>query len=334
MLLGTEVKLCKITSTADAKDNNSSYYTYKKPPDPQAPCGKKNLLLISHNRGISEDANAIIEGAHDKFHTVFNKDLSVGYNGFYGKHVCHLNWASSERPPATKVKVPSYDHELKGLQQELMDDLTAQNVLLIPQQFDIKVQAVCPSFLQRKQRAKNKPKAELTKDDVRLLINFGPLNNKIKPVPIHVKKTEDILIKLGRWKFIIIFDLYNGYFQNHMAKQAIPWLGVQTPFGGLRVIGRSGQGLMGMAEEFDELLAKILKEELQEGICDKIVDDVVIGGNTPEETATNYERILEKLFKANIKIAPEKTKIFPQSADMLAWIWEQGDLSRHHLIGN
>ena len=38
---------------------------------------------------------------------------------------------------------------------------------------------------------------------------------------------------------------------------------------------------MGMAEEFDELLAKILKDELQEGICDKIVDDVVIGGNTP-----------------------------------------------------
>ena len=89
------------------------------------------------------------------------------------------------------------------------------------------------------QRAKNKPKHELTKNDVRLLINFGPLNSKIKPVPIHVKKTEDILIKLGRWKYLI-FDLFNGYFQNHMAMQAIPWLGIQSPFGGLRVIARSG----------------------------------------------------------------------------------------------
>ena len=114
MLLGTEVKLCKITSTADAKDNNSSYYTYKKPPDSQAPCGKKNLLLISHNRGISEDANAIIEGAHDKFHTVFNKDLSVGYNGFYGKHVCHLNWASSERPLLQKSRFPAMITNLRG----------------------------------------------------------------------------------------------------------------------------------------------------------------------------------------------------------------------------
>ena len=139
-----------------------------------------------------------------------------------------------------------------------MDELTRQNVLLIPQQHNIKVQTVCPSFLQRKQRAKNKPKEELTKDDVRLLVNFGPLNDKIKPVPIHVTKTEDLLIKLGRWKHLIIFDLYNGYFQNHMASEALPWLGVQTPFGGLRVVARSGQGLMGMAEEFDELMAKII----------------------------------------------------------------------------
>ena len=336
VLLGSEVKLCKIIPTAQAQDVDTSYYTYRRETCIKEDQGKENILLINHNRNISQEANKIIEGAHEKFHSVFNKDLSKGYNGFYGHHVCHLNWASSERPPATKVRVPSYDHALKGLQQEVMDELTNQNVLLIPQQHDIKVQTVCPSFLQRKQRAKNKPKHELTKNDVRLLINFGPLNSKIKPVPIHVKKTEDILIKLGRWKHLIIFDLFNGYFQNHMAKQAIPWLGIQSPFGGLRVIARSGQGLMGMAEEFDELLAKILKDELQEGICDKIVDDVVIGGHTPEETAKNYARILEKLYNANIKVAPEKTKIFPQSADMLGWVWEQGGFikaSPHRQIG-
>ena len=71
----------------------------------------------------------------------------------------------------------------------------------------------------------------------------------------------------------MIFDLHNGYFQNHMAEEDIPWLGVQTPFGGLRVMARSGQGLAGMAEEFDELTSKILKEELTEGLCIKIVDD-------------------------------------------------------------
>ena len=109
------------------------------------------------------------------------------------------------------------------------------------------------------------------KKDVRLLINFGPVHNLIKPIQSHVNKTDDIFITLGRWNYIIIFDLYNGYFQNHMSKDAIPWLSVQTPLGGLRVMSRSGQGLGGMVEEFDGLLAKVLKQELQDGICTKIL---------------------------------------------------------------
>ena len=242
----------------------------------------------------------------------------------YGKHECHLNWASSERPQASKVRVPNYDHDLKGLQQELMDQLTSQKVLLIPQDHNIKVQSVCPSFIQRKQRAKDKPKNLLTKDDVRLLVNFGPVNEKIKPLPIHVPKTDDILIAMGRWKHLIIFDLYNGYFQNHMSEDSIPWLGVQTPFGGLRVIARSGQGLLGMAEEFDELLSKVLKEELKEGIVCKIVDDLYVGGSTQEEAAINYTRVLAKLSNANLKITAEKTKIFPMTADVLGWVWREG----------
>ena len=334
--LGSQVKICSITTTTDATEVNDSYYQFNHTPYEVNSSGMENTKLIKHNKEVSMEANVIIDQAHLQFHTVFDKNLEKGYNGFYGEHKCHLNWASSERPPASKVKIPSYDHKLKGLQQEVMDDLTRQNVLLIPQEHGINVQTVCPSFLQRKQRAKNKPKQDLTKNDVRLLVNFGPLNNKIKPVPIHVTKTEDLLIKLGRWKYIIIFDLHNGYFQNHMAPEAIPWLGIQTPFGGLRVMSRSGQGLMGMAEEFDELIAKILKQELKDGICDKIVDDVVIGGTTPKDTAENYKRVLEKLSNANIKIAPEKTNIFPKSADMLGWVWEQGgylSASPHRQLG-
>ena len=103
-----------------------------------------------------------------------------------------------ERPAADKVRIPNYNHALRGLQQELMDDLTDQGVLLIPQDHNIQVQSVCPSFIQRKQRAKDKPESQLTKNDVRLLINFDPINEKIKPVPIHVPKPADILIILGK----------------------------------------------------------------------------------------------------------------------------------------
>ena len=179
----------------------------------------------------------LLNKAHKDYQEVFDKNLRGGYNYFYGKHRCQLNWAGRERPFGSKVRVPSYNHDLKGLQQELMDDLTSQGVLLIPQEHNIKIQSVCPSFLQKKQRAKNKAQHLLTKDDVRLLINFGPVNEKIKPIPSHLAKTNDVIIALGRWKELIVFDLYNGYFQIKMNNDAIPWLGVQTPFGGLRERG-------------------------------------------------------------------------------------------------
>ena len=208
--------------------------------------------------------------------------------------------------------------------QEVIDDLTRQKVMLPPEELGITVQAVCPSFLRRKNRAKNKPKELLTKDDVRLLINYGPVNEKIKDIPTPMTTTDDIFNVLGRWKHIIIFDLFNGFFQNHMDPSAMPWLAIMSPFGGLRVMTRSGQGLLGQSEEFNLLLKKVLKEKLQEGICCQIIDDVYIGGQTQEEAAINYIRILHKLALANLKASAPKTFIFPEQADVLGWVWKQG----------
>ena len=85
-----------------------------------------------------------------------------------------------------------------------------------------------------------------------------------------------------------------------------------------------------MAEEFDELLAKVLKQELQEGICVKIVDDVYVGGDNQEDAAQNYFRVLKKLSQANLKMTAEKTKIFPKEADILGWVWKEGG----HLVAS
>ena len=90
------------------------------------------------------------------------------------------------------------------------------------------------------------------------------------------------------------------------------------------MLTRSGQGLTGQSEELDELLAKILKDELKEGCVTKIHDDLVIGGNTQEEAVTGYLRVLHKFHLANIKVEPEKTIIFPESCDIAGWIWKKG----------
>ncbi len=273
---------------------------------------------------IPQQAVQIIQAAQETHRAVFDNNLTKGYNGASGPHVCRLNWAGQTRPTADQVRMVSYSHELKQLHQAVCDDLTHQQVLGIPQDHNINVQFVCPSFLRRKPRAKGKPNHLLTKDDVRLVVNFSPVNEHLKNIPSVKTTPNDILVALGRWKCIIIFDLHQGFFQNHMDPQDCPWLGIATPFGGIRFLRRSGQGLLGQSEELEELLTKVLKPELQAGHCCKIADDIIIGADTYEAAATIYKTVLAKLEAANLKLAASKTHIFPQTADILGWQWHEG----------
>ena len=108
---------------------------------------------------------------------------------------------------------------------------------------------------------------------------------------------NDVHSQLGKWKKIIIIDLYNAFFQNHINEDDQQWLGIMTPFSGLRVLTRSGQGLLGQSEELDELMAKILGDNIKEGRATKIQDDIIIGGQTQLEAARNYIKI--KTYQCN-----------------------------------
>ena len=48
----------------------------------------------------TDEIRDLILAANRRFRKVFSKDLSQGYNGYYGHHECHLNWASQQRPEA------------------------------------------------------------------------------------------------------------------------------------------------------------------------------------------------------------------------------------------
>ena len=146
--------------------------------------------------------------------------------------------------------------------QEVCDDLTRHGVLKIPGEHSIVVQAVCPSFLKRKRRAADIPRHLLTAKDCRL-VNFSPINDLVKGIPAPMFTPDDTHAMLGRWKEIIIFDLYSAFFQNHIAHKDQKWLGIMTPFSGLIVLAKSGQGLIGQSEELDQLLAKVFTQEMK-----------------------------------------------------------------------
>ena len=275
---------------------------------------------------VNIPANTIqrILDINEKYKSVFDENLSKGYNMAFGKHYCRLNWASQARPQANKISNINYDYDTKVLLQQVIDDFTAQGVLGIPQNDNVSIQHVSPAFLVRKQRAKNVPKSELTAKHMRMVVNFSNLNEYLKNIPFPVTKQKDIFTHLGRWKYIITIDLFQGFFQNILHPQDGQWLGISSPFGGLRYFKRSAQGLIGQSEELDELLTKVLGPEMKLGFTARIADDLYVGGSSPEEAADNYEKVIHKLHAANLKISADKTKIFLNSVDILGWSWKTG----------
>ena len=93
IILGKDVKKIKVRGTTEVKppDIDQTFYKYK--PDLKKINGEgdDNIKLIVQSNKITEEAKEIIEKAHSQFQQVFNKDLSEGYNSYYGKHECHLN---------------------------------------------------------------------------------------------------------------------------------------------------------------------------------------------------------------------------------------------------
>ena len=67
-----------------------------------------------------------------------------------------------------------------------------------------------------------------------------------------------------------------------------------TPFKGVRVMTRTGQGLLGSDVELEQLLCRVLGEDISNGHCVALRDDIIIGGNNIDEALSNYSSVIQK----------------------------------------
>ena len=95
-----------------------------------------------------------------------------------------------------------------------------------------------------------------------------------------------------------------------MKKSLWGYLGIMTPFRGIKIITRAGQGLLNSDFELDQLLFKILGDLIADGVCMAARDDVTVGGNTIDEAISNWEKVLTRVRECNLKLSPQKVRIF------------------------
>lgn len=86
-----------------------------------------------------------------------------------------------------------------------------------------------------------------------------------KPQPSLLPDVDNTLRTIARWKYLIITDLSNAFYQIPLSKDSMKYCGVVTPFKGTLVYTRSAMGMPGSETALVELMCHILGDFIQEG---------------------------------------------------------------------
>ena len=292
------------------------------------------MIKIDPQSQLSSDQKTKIKQAIESHKEVFDGNLTGGYNSHSGKFVADFNFADNTRPPGSKGYFPSYSHKEELIIQAIADKYEDMGVLVDPQEAGISVQHTSPLLLVVKPSALAKPEDDRTVRDYRLVAAMNQLNDFIKATPIKRNTPDHLFQVAAKWKYIFVTDASEYFYQLWMHKSKWPYLGVQTPFKGKKVLTRAVQGLKGMSERSHEFLGKVLAEEIMERNVAQEADDILTGGETFEEALQNFQKLLQICQDNNIKLNPRKTICCPTVVDIQGWEWRSGEIhpSTHQII--
>ena len=223
------------------------------------------------------------------------------------------------QPPQRKGRVPQYSCDQLDLLQTKFDELEAQGVFRRPEDLKVVVEYLNPSFLVKKRNC-----------GFRLVTASTDVGRYSKSQPSIMPDVDSTLLKIACWKYTIVSDLSQAFYQILLAKNSMKYCGVVIPFKGVRVYTPCAMGIPGSETALEELRCRVLGDLLQEGCVAKVAGDFYCGGNTHQELLTNWRKVLSALDRCNLHLSPTKTIICPASTTILGWIWSQGSIHASH----
>lgn len=270
-------------------------------------------VVIDPDKVLSQQQREQFKRLHERYKEVFD-DRSLGlYNGASGPLEVKINMGPT-LPPQRKGRMPLYNRSLKEEYQQVCDKLEG-TVLLKPEEVGVTCEYLNPSFLIKKKSGKK-----------RLVTAFTEVAQYTKPQPALMSDVEGALRHIANWSDIVVSDLTSAYWQMPLSEESMKYTGVATPFKGIRVYGRGAMGMPGTESALEELMCRILGEQLASGGVAKVADDLYCGGSSPEEALREWERILKALDRNGMRLSASKTVICPQSIVILGWVWSKGTI--------
>ena len=286
------------------------------------------LSKISVNSSIlsPEQVNRLND-LHRQHITAFDEDMTRGFQDADNPYHATFSFRDENRAPPYKVWTPQYSRQCQDLMQAKCDDLEHQGIMIDPSKYSgVEVRLVSPTFIQQKGRAKHKPLHQCTLDEVRYITCFNTLNDSIHPIPGRSSAYNDIVKFAARHRFYVFADLTSSYFQVKVDKKFWKYMGVMTPYRGIRVMTRLGQGLLNSDVHLEQVVTRVLGDSMLRGECLIARDDLIVGGSTIEECLSNWAVILAQLDKHNLKLNPAKVRILPEEAEVYGHKFSHGKI--------
>ena len=144
--------------------------------------------------------------------------------------------------------------------QTKFGELEAEGVFAKPEDIKIQVEYLNRSFLTQKPNG-----------STRLLTSFAEVSQYSKPQPSLMPDVDSTLRAIAKWRYIILSDLSQSFYQIPLAQESMKYCGVATPFKGIRVYTRSAMGMPDSETCLEELMGRIFGSLIQEGIVTKLV---------------------------------------------------------------
>ena len=145
--------------------------------------------------------------------------------------------------------------------QDKFDELERLGVFVRPESVGIQVEHVSPSFLVRKKAGGH-----------RLVTSFVALSPYCKVLPTTMPTVESILRMIASWRYIIVTDLCDAFYQIPLDLNSMKWCGTPTPFRGLRCYAVAAQGMPGASEALEECMSAVFGDQVKEKTVGKIAE--------------------------------------------------------------
>lgn len=205
------------------------------------PSTSPNQLKLPYHCDIKLDLDGLMDTptreqfaqTHQEFSAVFNPQFHV-YNGAVGPFEATVNMGPTQ-PPQRKGHIPLYGRNNLSELQDKFDELEHAGVFQRPEDIGITVEYLNPSFLVKK-----------SSGGFRLVTAFADVGRYSKPQPSLMPNVDSTIRTIGQWKYLIVTDLKNAFFQIPLSRNSMKYCGVVTPFKGVRVYARLCHGDAGI----------------------------------------------------------------------------------------